>query len=58
MTITSSQMAMVAAFSVSSYATTAIRPVKPFNPLLGETFECDRSDDMGWRCLSEQGRIH
>ena len=47
-------MAMVAAFSVSSYATTAIRPVKPFNPLLGETFECDRSDDMGWRCFSEQ----
>jgi hypothetical protein len=44
----------VAAFTVSSYSTTAIRTGKPFNPLLGETFECDRSDDKGWKSISEQ----
>ena len=42
-------MAYVAAFTVSSYSTTAVRSNKPFNPLLGETFELDRSDDMGFR---------
>lgn len=47
-------MAFVAAFTVSSYSTTAIRTGKPFNPLLGETFECDRSDDKKWKCISEQ----
>merc|ERR1719326_669763 len=35
------QMALVAAFTVSSYSSTAIRTSKPFNPLLHETFECD-----------------
>jgi hypothetical protein len=48
------QMAYVAAFTVSSYATTSNRTGKPFNPLLGETYECDRMDDLGWRALSEQ----
>lgn len=43
------QLAYVAAFTVSSYATTSIRTAKPFNPLLGETFEFDRTDDMGWK---------
>merc|ERR1719369_142023 len=33
------QMALVAAFTVSSYSSTAIRAGKPFNPLLGETYE-------------------
>ena len=32
------QLAYVAAFTVSAYATTAIRTGKPFNPLLG-TYE-------------------
>ncbi|VDQ17715.1 unnamed protein product [Trichobilharzia regenti] len=48
------QMAYVAAFTVSAYATTAVRTNKPFNPLLGETYECDRTDDLGWRSLAEQ----
>ena len=48
------QMAYVAAFTVSSYATTTTRTQKPFNPLLGETYECDRLGDMGWRSLAEQ----
>jgi len=48
------QLAWVAAFTVSSYATTAVRTVKPFNPLLGETYECDRTADLGWRIINEQ----
>lgn len=48
------QMSYVAAYTVSAYATTSNRTGKPFNPLLGETYECDRTDDFGWRCLSEQ----
>lgn len=51
------QMCYVAAFAISSYSTTSNnRTTKPFNPLLGETFECDRWDDRGWRSLCEQVR--
>ncbi|KAH8383508.1 hypothetical protein KR009_009004 [Drosophila setifemur] len=52
------QLAYLAAFIVSAYATTSNRIGKPFNPLLGETFECDRMDDYGWRCLAEQVSHH
>uniref|UniRef100_A0A2A4K9L7 PH domain-containing protein n=1 Tax=Heliothis virescens TaxID=7102 RepID=A0A2A4K9L7_HELVI len=52
------QLAYVAAFTVSSYATTACRTNKPFNPLLGETYECDRMADLGWRAISEQVSHH
>ncbi|XP_036150548.1 oxysterol-binding protein 1 [Monomorium pharaonis] len=52
------QMAYVAAFTVSSYASTSARTGKPFNPLLGETYECDRTDDLGWRAISEQVSHH
>lgn len=52
------QLAYVAAFTVSSYATTACRTTKPFNPLLGETYECDRMADLGWRSISEQVSHH
>ena len=41
------QLAYVAAFTISSYSTTTTRVNKPFNPLLGETYECDRTDDLG-----------
>lgn len=50
------QLAYVAAFTVSSYATTTTRTLKPFNPLLGETYECDRMDDLGWKSFAEQVR--
>lgn len=50
------QMCLVAAFSVSSYSTTVHRVAKPFNPMLGETFELDRLEDMGLRSLCEQVR--
>lgn len=52
------QLAYVSAFTVSSYSTTANRTGKPFNPLLGETYECDRTDDLGWRSISEQVSHH
>ncbi|CAG5123373.1 unnamed protein product [Candidula unifasciata] len=52
------QMAWVAAFTVSSYATTVYRVGKPFNPLLGETYEFDRMEDLGWRGISEQVSHH
>lgn len=52
------QLAYLAAFTVSAYATTANRTGKPFNPLLGETYECDRMEDLGWRCIAEQVSHH
>ena len=52
------QLAYLAAFTVTAYATTANRTGKPFNPLLGETYECDRMDDLGWRVIAEQVSHH
>ena len=52
------QVALVAAFSVSSYASTLIRTTKPFNPLLGETYELDRVEEMGLRLIVEQGKSY
>lgn len=48
------QLTYIAAFCASHYATTSCRTGKPFNPLLGETYECDRTDDLGWRSVAEQ----
>lgn len=48
------RLAYVAAFTISSYSTTSTRTSKPFNPLLGETYECDRQQDLGWKAISEQ----
>lgn len=50
------QMCLVAAFSVSSYSTTVHRTAKPFNPLLGETYELDRLEEYGYRSICEQAR--
>uniref|UniRef100_A0A3P8RFP5 Oxysterol-binding protein n=1 Tax=Astatotilapia calliptera TaxID=8154 RepID=A0A3P8RFP5_ASTCA len=52
------QMCYVAAFTVSSYSTTVHRTGKPFNPLLGETFELDRHRECGYRSLCEQVSHH
>lgn len=54
----SEQLSYLAAYTISCYSTTADRCNKPFNPLLGETYECDRTSDMGWRCISEQVSHH
>jgi len=48
------QLCYVAAFSISSYSTTVHRTGKPFNPLLGETYELDRARESGYRSLCEQ----
>ena len=43
----------MAAFAVSGYASTEGRNCKPFNPLLGETYEADYPD-KGLRFFSEK----
>lgn len=44
----------VATFAISAYASTYHRAgSKPFNPVLGETYECDRPD-KGFRFIAEQ----
>lgn len=43
----------IAAFAVSGYASTDGRIYKPFNPLLGETYEADYPD-KGVRFISEK----
>lgn len=49
--------AYVAAFAASEYASTINRIAKPFNPLLGETFEYCRPD-KNYRLVSEQVSHH
>ncbi|XP_062867839.1 oxysterol-binding protein-related protein 3a isoform X2 [Trichomycterus rosablanca] len=52
------RMVYVAAFAVSAYACTFTRAgKKPFNPVLGETYECERPD-KGFRFISEQVSHH
>ena len=47
------RMLNVAAFAVSGYACTEGRKFKPFNPLLGETYEADYPD-KGLHFISEK----
>ncbi|KAB1276339.1 Oxysterol-binding protein-related protein 3 [Camelus dromedarius] len=52
------RMVYVAAFAVSAYASSYFRAgSKPFNPVLGETYECIR-EDKGFQFFSEQVNIH
>lgn len=52
------RMVYVAAFAVSSYGSGYFRAgSKPFNPLLGETYECIR-EDKGFKYISEQVSHH
>uniref|UniRef100_A0AAY4DT48 Oxysterol-binding protein n=1 Tax=Denticeps clupeoides TaxID=299321 RepID=A0AAY4DT48_9TELE len=51
------RMKCVAAFAVSAVASQWERTGKPFNPLLGETYELIR-DDLGFRLISEQVSHH
>uniref|UniRef100_H2VB97 Oxysterol-binding protein-related protein 3 n=1 Tax=Takifugu rubripes TaxID=31033 RepID=H2VB97_TAKRU len=52
------RMVYVATFAVSAYASTHHRAgSKPFNPVLGETYECDRPD-KGFRFIAEQVKHH
>lgn len=47
------RMLYVAAFAVSSYSGTNNRYLKPFNPLLGETFEFEYPE-QNWRGIAEK----
>ncbi|XP_029933229.1 oxysterol-binding protein-related protein 7 isoform X2 [Myripristis murdjan] len=48
------RMVYIAAFAISGYSTATFRNrYKPFNPVLGETYECIR-EDRGFRLISEQ----
>ncbi|KAI8823653.1 Oxysterol-binding protein [Fimicolochytrium jonesii] len=52
------RLSIMAAFAVSAYASTVHRAGrKPFNPLLGETYECLR-DDRGFKFVSEKVSHH
>uniref|UniRef100_A0A665X7T6 Oxysterol-binding protein n=1 Tax=Echeneis naucrates TaxID=173247 RepID=A0A665X7T6_ECHNA len=52
------RMVLVAAFAISGYSSTYYRAgSKPFNPLLGETYECIR-EDKGFCFFSEQVSHH
>ncbi|XP_054836106.1 oxysterol-binding protein-related protein 2 isoform X1 [Eublepharis macularius] len=51
------RMQAVAAFAVSAVASQWERTGKPFNPLLGETYELSR-EDLGFRFISEQVSHH
>lgn len=51
------RMVYVAAFAASEYASTINRIAKPFNPLLGETFEYARPD-QNFRLVTEQVSHH
>ncbi|CAH1249698.1 OSBPL6 [Branchiostoma lanceolatum] len=52
------RMALIAAFAVSGYSSTYYRAgQKPFNPLLGETYECVR-EDKGFSFIAEQVSHH
>uniref|UniRef100_A0A8D3DV23 Oxysterol binding protein-like 7 n=1 Tax=Scophthalmus maximus TaxID=52904 RepID=A0A8D3DV23_SCOMX len=48
------RMVYIAAFAISGYSAATFRNrYKPFNPVLGETYECVR-EDRGFRFISEQ----
>lgn len=49
------RLALVASFAVTSYTSSEWRTMKPFNPLLGETFELERD---GFHLVTEQVSHH
>jgi len=52
------RMVLIAAFAVSAYGSSHVRAGhKPFNPLLGETYESIR-EDRGFKYISEQVSHH
>ncbi|XP_041823082.1 oxysterol-binding protein-related protein 3-like [Melanotaenia boesemani] len=52
------RMVYVATFAITAYASSYYRAgSKPFNPVLGETYECDRPD-KGFRFIAEQVSHH
>ncbi|CEH16313.1 Oxysterol-binding protein [Ceraceosorus bombacis] len=54
----SKRLAFVAAFAASNYSSTIGRIAKPFNPILGETFEYCSAGSSPYRYVSEQVSHH
>ncbi|OQR70774.1 oxysterol-binding protein-related protein 1-like [Tropilaelaps mercedesae] len=52
------RMKLVAAFAVAALSSNLDRLKKPFNPLLAETFELDRTKENGFRLICEQVSHH
>ncbi|CAD5232497.1 unnamed protein product [Bursaphelenchus xylophilus] len=52
------RLAYISAFALSAYSSLPNRNAKPFNPLLGETFEFDRREDRGFFSVAEQISHH
>ena len=52
------RMVYIAAFAVSGYASTAGRTNKPFNPLLGETYELVYPEKVRRRPAGARGLGH
>jgi hypothetical protein len=47
-------MAYMTAFNITQYETLDTRSLKPFNPILGETFELTKNKAQGgWKFLAE-----
>ncbi|VDD93185.1 unnamed protein product [Enterobius vermicularis] len=53
-----SRLKYVTAFAVSTLSSNHKRMAKPFNPLLFETYELDRSQHEGYRFIAEQVSHH
>lgn len=51
------RLMLVAAYAMSNYSSTVGRTSKPFNPMLGETFELV-DEEKGYRYFSEQVSHH
>jgi hypothetical protein len=52
------KLALVSTFAITAYSMSAHRSSKPFNPLLSETYECDRWHDKGFISVAEQVSHH
>lgn len=48
------EMKYVVAFVFSGHISCSTQSGKPFTSFKGETYECDRMEDLGWRLASEQ----
>ena len=49
------RLAYIATFVISTYNSSELRTMKPFNPLLGETFDLERD---GFKLITEQVSHH
>ena len=48
------RMANVMPFAISPYGNTVNRCRKPFDPLTLETYELDKTKELGWKLIAEQ----